>query len=149
VNDAPVHFEGPWSINDMKQGLWGHPPASLGSPDLRDAGQMPGFGKHEITPEQHRGNSVLHPNQYNQGVTDTMREQGKVVGQGTRWVIGGNRDKLGVASGETNAFHFVIASDKPFSTTNLTAKVTFSRVVLEGGKVADVNKSVNIEHASK
>ena len=78
-----------------------------------------------------------------------LDEQGKMVGQGTRWVIGGNNDKPGLAAGATNAFHFVIASDKPFATTNLTAKVTFSRVVLEGGRVADVNTSVQIEHAEK
>ncbi len=78
-----------------------------------------------------------------------LDEQGKMVGQGTRWVIGGSQDKPGLAAGATNAFHLVIANDKPFTTTNLTAKVTFSRVVLEGGKVADVNKSVQIEHANK
>jgi len=78
-----------------------------------------------------------------------LDEQGKMVGQGTRWVIGGSQDQPSLAAGATNAFHFVIASDKPFTTTNLTAKVTFSRVVLEGGKVADVNKSVQIEHAKK
>ena len=78
-----------------------------------------------------------------------LDEQGKMVGQGTRWVIGGSTDKPGLTAGATSAFHFVIANDKPFTTTNLTAKVTFSRVVLEGGKVADVNSSVKIEHVSK
>lgn len=79
-----------------------------------------------------------------------LDEQGKTVGQPTtRWVIGGSQERPGLAGGATNAFHFVIASDKPFATTNLTAKVSFSRVVLEGGKVADVNKSVQIEHASR
>ncbi len=77
-----------------------------------------------------------------------LDEQGKTVGQPTtRWVIGGSTDKPGLAAGATNAFYFVIASDKPFPTTNLTAKVSFSRVILTGGKVADVNKSVQIEHA--
>lgn len=75
-----------------------------------------------------------------------LDEQGKTVGQPTtRWVIGGNADKPGLAPGATNAFHFVIASDKPFATTNLTAKVSFSRVVLEGGKVGDPVTSVQIE----
>ncbi len=78
-----------------------------------------------------------------------LDEQGKMVGQGTRWIIGGSQDKLGLAARATNAFHFVIASDKPFTTTNLIAKVRFSRLVLEGGKVADVNNSVQIEHANK
>ena len=70
-----------------------------------------------------------------------LNEQGKMLGQSTRWVIGGSQDKPGLAAGATNAFHFVIAGDKPFATTNLTAKVTFSRVILEGGKISDVSKS--------
>lgn len=79
-----------------------------------------------------------------------LDEQGKMVGQPTtRWVIGGSEGKTGLAAGATNAFLFVVTSDKPFPSTNLTAKVSFSRVVLEGGKVADVNKSVQIEHVSK
>src|SRR5881296_2046201 len=65
-----------------------------------------------------------------------LDEQGKALGQPTtRWVIGGSQDKPGLAAGTTNTFHFVITADKPFATTNLTAKVSFSRVVLEGGKV--------------
>ena len=76
-------------------------------------------------------------------------EEGKMVGQGTRWVIGGSQDKPGLAAGATNAFHFVITADKPFTTTNLTAKVTFNRLVLEGGKSADANKEVKIQTANK
>ena len=78
-----------------------------------------------------------------------LDEHGKLVAQGTRWVIGGSEGKLGLAVGATNAFYFVIASDKPFATTNLAAKVSFNRVVMEGGKVADVTKSVQVEHAEK
>ena len=78
-----------------------------------------------------------------------LDDQGKVVGQSTKWVIGGSQGKPGLAAGATNVFHFVIASDKPFATTNLTAKVTFSRVVLAGGKLADVNKDVKIEQAGQ
>lgn len=79
-----------------------------------------------------------------------LDEQGKTVGQPTtRWVIGGSMDRPGLAAGATNAFHFVIASDKPFATTNLTAKVTFSRVVLEGGKLADVTKDVSVMETVK
>ena len=78
-----------------------------------------------------------------------LDEKGKMVGQATRWVIGGDQDKPGLPAGATNAYHFVIASGKPFTTTNLTVKVNFSRVVLAGGRVADVSKSVQIEHANK
>lgn len=79
-----------------------------------------------------------------------LDEHGKAVGQPTtRWVIGSlqtaTSNTNGLAAGATNAFHFVITSDRPFTTTNLTAKVQFSRVVLAGGKVADVNKTVQIE----
>jgi len=73
-----------------------------------------------------------------------LDEQGKMIGQATKWVIGGSRDKPGLAAGATNAFHFVIATEKPFTTTNLTAKVQFNRVVLEGGKLADASKAVTL-----
>lgn len=77
-------------------------------------------------------------------------EQGNAQGQPvTRWVIGGSADKPVLAAGATNIFHFVMTSDKPFVTTNLTAKVTFSRVVLDGGKIADVTKSVSVIPAEK
>jgi len=78
-----------------------------------------------------------------------LDHQGKVVGQSTKWVIGGSQDKPGLAAGATNAFHFVIAAGKPFTTTNLSAKVSFNRVVLEGGKLGDVNKDVQIQPATK
>ncbi|MBI1176391.1 hypothetical protein GC207_03015 [bacterium] len=84
-----------------------------------------------------------------------LDEQGKSVCQPTtRWVIGGSLQTAtghtnGLAAGATNAFHFVITSDKPFATTNVSAKVSFSRVVLEGGKLADVTKDVQIQSSDK
>ena len=78
-----------------------------------------------------------------------LDDQGKMVGQATKWVIGAGRDKSSQAPGATNAFNFVVATDKPLMTTNLTAKVSFSRVVLEGGKLADVAKEVRVTAASK
>jgi hypothetical protein len=78
-----------------------------------------------------------------------LDERGKVLGQASQWVIGGTKDRPALAPGGTNAFHFVITSDKPFSTTNLTAKVSFSRVVLEGGKRGDVSRDVNVTPATK
>jgi len=68
--------------------------------------------------------------------------QGKMVGQSTKWVIGQN--KTGLEPGATNSFNFVITSSQPFTATNLTAKITFSRVVLEGGKLADVTREVTV-----
>jgi len=78
-----------------------------------------------------------------------MDEQGKTVGPPTtRWVIGGSNTN-GLAAGATNVFHFVVTSDKPFTTTNLTAKVSFSRVVLEGGRLVEPTKNVQIQEPPK
>jgi hypothetical protein len=74
--------------------------------------------------------------------------QRKLLGQGTRWVIGGTNSTARLPPGATNTFNFVITSDKQIP-TNAIAKVTFSRLVLEGGKLADVNKDVQIQTGSK
>jgi len=71
-----------------------------------------------------------------------LDDQGKMVGQSAKWVIGQN--KTGLEPGATNTFNFVITRPQPFTTTNLTAKVSFSRVVLDGGKLADVRQSVTV-----
>jgi hypothetical protein len=75
-------------------------------------------------------------------------QQGKVVGHATQWVIGGTKDRPALEPGATNAFNFVIATDRA-TTTNLTAKVQFSRVVLEGGKLADATKQVTVTTPAK
>jgi len=77
-----------------------------------------------------------------------LDDQGKMVGQASRWIIGGTGDKAGLAAGATNAFNFVVATARPFTSTNLTAKVSFSRVVLEGGKLADA-RQVTVTPAEK
>ena len=71
--------------------------------------------------------------------------QGKVVGQATRWVIGGAPGKPGLEPKATNSFHFVITSSKLLESTNLTAKVVFTRLVLEGGKSVDPKKNVIVK----
>jgi hypothetical protein len=63
-------------------------------------------------------------------------------------VIGAGRDKTPLAPGATNAFNFVVAAARPLTSTNLTAKVSFSRVVLAGGKLADA-RQVTITPAEK
>jgi hypothetical protein len=73
--------------------------------------------------------------------------QGNMVGQSTKWVIGQNHTGL-EPKGEA-MFNFVITSPQPFATTNLTAKISFSRVVLNGGKLADVRQDVLIRAATK
>src|SRR6266700_6771221 len=68
-------------------------------------------------------------------------DHGKVVGQTTRWVIGGTKDKPALAPDAKTTFNFVVPTDKAFTKT----KASFSRVVLEGGKSLDANKSVEIQ----
>jgi RHS repeat-associated protein len=75
VNDPPVRIPGKWSDQDLLDGLQGKPPRGLGKPDLYHADQMPGSGIHEILPGDHRNNKSLHPNKYEQGVTDKMRRE--------------------------------------------------------------------------
>ena len=72
-------------------------------------------------------------------------QQGKTVGRETRWIVGGGGDKPGLAAGATNTFHFVISADKAFTNTNLTAKISVTRLVLENGKTADPHKDVQIQ----
>lgn len=117
---------------------------------------VPTFAQRAVTvsPPKVTGQKAVVPLALRNGLADKIEsaraevflldEQGKMVGQATSWVIGGSHDKPGLAPGATNAFYFVIASDKPFAATNLTAKVTLNRLVLEGGKSADVTRIVRI-----
>ena len=77
-----------------------------------------------------------------------LDEQGKMVGQSTKWVIGGTKERSTLEPDKKTTFNFVIPAEK-ISSTNLIAKVSFNRVVLEGGKLADVHKDVHIEKAEK
>ena len=74
-----------------------------------------------------------------------LDHQGIMIDQATKWVIGGGANRPGLAAGATNPYYFVIQSAKPIVTSNLTAKVTFDRLVLDGGKVINVNQNVEIK----
>lgn len=76
-------------------------------------------------------------------------DQGKVVGHSTRWVIGDATDRQPLDSKKETKFNFVVPADKTFTTTNLTPKISFNRIVLEGGKLADSAKDVQIQQDSK
>lgn len=77
VNNPPVRIEGEWSRQDFFNALMGRSPKGLGKPDLHHADQMPGSAIHEVLPAEHRGNTAMHPNKFNQGVTPKMRQQDK------------------------------------------------------------------------
>ena len=71
-------------------------------------------------------------------------EQSKVVARDTRWIIGGGSKLPPLSAGATNLLNFVVSADKPITTTNLAANVSFTRLVLEGGEQADIPKTVTI-----
>jgi hypothetical protein len=68
-----------------------------------------------------------------------------MVGESTKWVIGGTKNRPVLEPKKETTFNFVITSSQPFTSTNLTAKVSFSRVVLEGEKLADPKADVQIQ----
>jgi hypothetical protein len=77
-----------------------------------------------------------------------LDDQGKMVGQSTKWVIGGTKDRPALEPKAETTFNFVITNPQPFTTTNLTAKISFSRIVLDGGKLADVRQAVSVTMAA-
>lgn len=78
-----------------------------------------------------------------------LDEQGQMVGQSSKWVIGGMKDRPPLAPKAETTFNFVLTSPQPWATTNLTAKVSFSRVVLADGKTADVQRDVVVGTEAK
>jgi hypothetical protein len=82
VNDPPARLIGPWTQRDLARAVEGKGPldfipmtnaAGHRVPlELHHAGQMPGSGIHEVPPF-HSGIPGIHPNQYNQGVSGSMR----------------------------------------------------------------------------
>lgn len=77
-----------------------------------------------VSPPQVTGDKAIVPlelkNQFNQGVASAraavllLDEQGKLVGQSAKWVIGSlqtaTNPKPGLAAGSTNTFNFVITA---------------------------------------
>jgi hypothetical protein len=74
---------------------------------------------------------------------------GKMVSQSTKWVIGGTKERPALEPKTETTFNFVITISQSFATTNLTAKVSFTRVILEGGKLASVAKDVSVAVVSQ
>ncbi len=110
-----------------------------------------------VSPPKVLGQKALVPLALRNGLPETVasaravvflvNEEGKMVGQGTRWVIGGTGERSALAPGATNSSHFLITGDKPFSTTNLTPKVTVTRLVLKGGRLADPRREAIIQYS--
>ena len=78
-----------------------------------------------------------------------LDDQGKMVGESSKWVIGGTKERPALEPKKATTFNFVVTSPRLFTTTNLTAKISFSRVVLEGDKLADVQHDVTVNELKK
>jgi hypothetical protein len=94
-------------------------------------------------------NNLAEPVESARALCFLLDEQGKMIGQSAKWVVGGTKDRPALEPKNGTTFNFVITSPQPFTTTNLTAKVSFSRVVLNGNKQADVQKDVTITSSAK
>jgi len=90
-------------------------------------------------------NNLADPVESARAVCFLVDGQGRMVGQSTKWVIGGTKDRPPLPSKSGTTYNFVISGPEPFVATNLTAKVSFARVTLGGGRLADVAKEVRIE----
>jgi len=74
-----------------------------------------------------------------------LDDKGKVVGQETRWIIGGAKDRPALGPDAKTTFNFVIQHDKPFSKN----KVTVTKIILEGGRLVNIGKDVQLESSKE
>jgi hypothetical protein len=74
-----------------------------------------------------------------------LDDQGNVIGQSTKWVI----SKTGLEPKDEATFNFVMSSRQLLTSTNLTAKISFSRIILDSGQVADVKHEVIVGSTAK
>jgi hypothetical protein len=79
------------------------------------------------------------------GVMFLLDEKGKVVGQESRWIIGGTKDRPPLAADGNSTFYFVVPTSKPFSKT----KLTVTKLILEGGQQINAAQHVKVESAVK
>jgi hypothetical protein len=86
-------------------------------------------------------NSYTNAVESARAVVFLIDDKGKVVGQRAEWVIGGTREKPGLAAGGTAVFNLVVTADRPVKAT----RVSFTRIILEGGKVVESGKGFEIE----
>ena len=93
-------------------------------------------------------NNLAGPVESARAVCFLLDDQGRMVGQSTKWVISGGKDRPALQPNAGTIFNFVITSPQPFATTNLTAKVSFSRVILPGHKLANPQTDVKIQTAN-
>ena len=90
-------------------------------------------------------NNLAAPIESARAVCFLLDEQGEMKGQSTKWVIGGTKNRPALQPQSGTTFNFVITTPQPFISTNLTAKVSFNRIVFVGGQSADITKAVKLQ----
>ena len=72
-----------------------------------------------------------------------INDQGKVVGQLAKWIIGGGNDRQPLESNAKTSYNFVVVTDKPFVKT----KLIVTRILLDGDKLANL-KEVQVQYSA-
>jgi hypothetical protein len=90
-------------------------------------------------------NTFTEPIESARAVVFLMDDSGKVVGQQTRWILNGTKDKPALGPNAKSTFNFVVQSEKPFTKT----KIIVTRIVLADGTLGDLNKDVVIKTEGK
>jgi hypothetical protein len=78
-----------------------------------------------------------------------LDDHGKMIGESTKWVIGGTKDRPALEPKNAATFDFVITPRHQLTTTNLTARISFNRVTLAGGKTAEPARTVIIDNSKQ
>lgn len=68
-------------------------------------------------------------------------DEGKVVGQTTKWVIGAAPGGPALRQSASTTYHVVFSNSKPFSST----KIIFNKIVLQSGQLGNPSQDVVIE----
>ena len=90
-------------------------------------------------------NSFAEEIQSARAVLFLLDPDGNMISQATRWVIGGTKNTPGLMAGETKVFYFVITAQKPH-TTNMSARIQFNRLILKGGRLADLTTELTVKY---
>jgi hypothetical protein len=76
-----------------------------------------------------------------------LDERGSMIAESTKWVIGQKMAALDPQAETT--FNFIVTGRQPFLTTNLTAKISFTRLMLATNIVGNVKRDINITTLTK
>jgi hypothetical protein len=127
-------------IGSLLAGYAGFSPAAI----VINLNQPKNYGQKSIL-KMELQNTFSEPIESARAVVFLIDNNGKVVGQQTRWILMGTKDKPALAVNAKRTYNFVIQSEKPYSKT----KLIVIRIVLADGNLGDLNKDVVIKTEGK